>query len=239
MTIALVGSYGDYCPIAVANEVIGDRWSPLVLREIMVGSTRFNDIHRGIPRISRSLLVQRLRQLERDGLVERRERDGEQGVDYVLTPAGADLEPIMWELGKWATRWVFGDPKDEQIDVVHLVWRLHQYTDSEQAPRQRTTVEFRARGPGGGYAWLVFDNGTSTACQIDPGYDVDVIVEAENRELHRWYAGRVSWEDARQSGVIKANGPRRLVTAFPRWFRGSPFSADVRRSLLACEAPVR
>jgi DNA-binding HxlR family transcriptional regulator len=226
-----VGAHHDYCPIAVANEVIGDRWTTLVLREIMVGSHRFNDIHRGIPRISRTSLSQRLRSLERDGLVERRPHDESQAVDYVLTAAGKDLEPIIWELGRWATRWVFGDPVDEQLDAVHLVWRLHQLTNEDFAPKERTTVEFQIRGPGAGRAWLVFDLGASTACQIDPGYEVDLVVRAENRELHRWLLGRTSWTAAIRAGDIELIGPSRLSRVFPRWFHPSHFVDDVRRGM--------
>jgi len=224
--------YADYCPIAVANEVIGDRWNPLILREIIIGSHRFNDIHRGLPRISRTLLAQRLRFLERNGLVERRPHPRGQAVDYVLTDAGRDLEPILWELGRWATRWAFGDPSDEQVDTVHLVWRLHQVTDPERAPQSRTTVAVRTRRPTGS-AWLVFEKGASTACEIDPGYDVDLVVVARNHALHRWFAGRVTWRDACDAGDVELIGPAGLVRGFPRWFRPSPFHADVRRAARA------
>ncbi len=213
-----MSSYGDYCPITIASEVIGDRWSPLVIREIMVGSHRFNDIHRGIPRMSRSLLTQRLRHLERNGIVERTPRPGEQAVDYTLTPAGRALEPILWDLGRWAAAWALGDPTDEQLDTAHLVWRLHQFTDPDNAPTKRTNVQFTTTGPGSGTAWLVFDQGASTACQVDPGYEVDLVVEADNLELHRWHAGRVTWSEALRSGRVSITGPRDLVRAFPTWF---------------------
>lgn len=223
--------YADYCPIAMANEIVGDRWNPLVLRELMVGARRFNDIHRGIPRISRTLLAGRLRSLERHGLVERRPVPGSQAVDYLLTDAGRDLQPILWQLGRWATRWTFGDPPDEVLDTHHLVWRLHQVTDPACAPQQRTTVEILTRGPGSARCWLVFAGGESTACQIDPGYDVDLVLRADNRELHRWFMGRTTWPEARRAGTIELSGPAGLATAFPTWFRPSPFHADVRAAL--------
>lgn len=215
----------DYCPIAVANEVVGDRWNVLVLREIIVGSHRFNEIHRGMPQISRTSLSQRLRHLEQAGMIDRRPVEGSQAVDYVLTPAGQELEPIIWSLGTWAARWMFGDPDDEQLDATHLVWRLHQFTDPETAPRERTTVELRLRGPGAGTAWLVFEHGASTACTIDPGYDVALLVNAENREVHRWFGGRVGWGDACRSGAIELVGPPRLAQAFPTWFITNVFGA--------------
>jgi DNA-binding HxlR family transcriptional regulator len=226
-----VGAYGDYCPIAASIDVIGDRWSPLVLRELMVGSTRFNEIHRGLPRMSRNLLVQRLRMLERNGLVERHPRPGSQMVDYQLTPVGKELEPVLWELGKWAVRWRFDDPVDEQLDTVYLVWRLHQQVDLQRVPERRTTVEFATKGPGGGRAWLVFDRGESTPCQLDPGYEPDVLVQGETKELFRWWIGRATWAEVCDGGEVKLVGDRRLVEAFPTWFLPSLFHAEVREAV--------
>jgi len=223
----VVGSYDDYCPIAIGIEVIGDRWTPLILRELMIGSERFNDIHRGIPRISRSLLSHRLRMLERQGLVERHPRPGAQAVDYRLTAAGADLQPVLWDLGRWATRWVFTEPEEAQMDTIHLVWRLHQCVDPDALPPGRTTVEFLTTGAGSARCWLVFEDRESTACQIDPGYPVDVLVRGETRELLRWFLGRISWSQARASGGIAIAGPAALTRRFPHWFHPSAFAAEV------------
>jgi len=228
-----VESYADYCPIAIANEVIGDRWNPLILREIMVGSRGFNEIHRGIPRISRTLLAQRLRMLEGSGLIVRRPRPEGRAADYVLTDAGSDLQPILWELGRWATRWVFGDPTENQLDTPHLVWRLHQTTDCDRAPRARTTVEFRTHGPGSGRSWLVFEKGASTACQIDPGYEVDLVVMGDNREMHRWLLGWLSFRELRLAGSVRLVGPSRLGRAFSSWFSTSLFARSLRQPALA------
>lgn len=214
----------DYCPITLANEVIGDRWNMLVIREIAVGAHRFNDIHRGMPQISRTTLSQRLKFLERAGIVERRQDESPQVVEYGLTAAGEELEPIIWDLGRWAARWIFGDPDDEQLDAAHLVWRMHQFTDPVTAPTDRTTVEFRVHGPGAGTAWLVFDGGDSTACKIDPGYDVDLLVKAHNRDLHRWRAGRLGWQEVCRDGDVEIVGPTHLTRAFPTWFVSDVFA---------------
>src|SRR5439155_21284927 len=115
-------SYGQYCPVAVAAELLADRWTLLIVRELMVGSHRFNEIERGLPRISRSLLSGRLRQMERAGLVERRPLAVGSGSGYHLTEAGADLKPIVRELGHWAVRWAFADPRDDQLDGGLLLW---------------------------------------------------------------------------------------------------------------------
>ena len=222
-----MASYDEYCPIAVGVEFFGDRWTPLILREIVVGSHRFNEIHRGIPKISRSLLSQRLRQLCRRGLLEREEGGG-QAVEYHLTPAGADLEPIIWALGHWAARWAFGDPEREQLDVAWLVWKMRQHLDPDRLPRRRTTVEFAVTGPTSGRAWLVADRAGSTACQIDPGYEVDLLVRADNAALHRWFVGRAELEHEVDAGHIEFHGPSKLVGAFPTWFVEDPILAEVR-----------
>jgi DNA-binding HxlR family transcriptional regulator len=216
--VGMATTYGEYCPIAVGAEVFADRWTPLVLRELMLGSRRFNDIHRGLPKMNRTLLVQRLRSLERRALVERRCENGGRTVDYVLTESGRELQPIVWSLGEWAARWTFGDPADSELDVAWLVWRLHQKAIPSVLPEGRLVVEFVASGPGGGNAWLVFDDRRATACEIDPGYDVDLVVEGDNRELHRWMLGVTPYREMVRAGAIRLVGPSRLVRGFPKWF---------------------
>jgi DNA-binding HxlR family transcriptional regulator len=222
-----MATYDQYCPIAVGVEFFGDRWTPLVLREIMLGSHRFNEIHRGIPRISRSLLSRRLRELVIRGLAERHE-DGP-GVEYHLTEAGADLAPIIWGLGHWAARWAFGDPDKEQLDVAWLAWRMSQSIDIRRVPARRTTVEIRATGAKGGRAWLVTEPRGATACQVDPAYEVDLLVHGDNASLHRWFAGRSELDAEVDAGRIRLHGPSVLVRGFPTWFTRSPLTHEVRR----------
>lgn len=221
-------SYREYCPIAVGAEFFGDRWTPLILRELILGSRRFNDIHRGLGRMSRTLLTQRLRELERRGIVERTVDDAGRTTDYRLTSAGRDLEPVVWALGHWAARWSFGDPADEELDVGWLVWRLHQSVVSDRLPEARTVVQFILDGPGGGEAWLVLDRGGGTACQIDPGFEVDLVVMGDNREMHRWLLGLRSFRDLRQAGTLRFVGPTRLGRSFESWFLASAFAPTLR-----------
>jgi DNA-binding HxlR family transcriptional regulator len=221
-------SYREYCPIAVGAEFFGDRWTPLILRELILGSSRFNDIHRGLGRMSRTLLIQRLRELERRGIVERTVDDAGRTTEYRLTAAGRELEPVVWALGHWAARWSFGDPADDELDVGWLVWRLHQYVIADHLPVRRTVVQFVLNGPGGGEGWLVLDRGVSTACQIDPGYEVDLVVMGDNREMHRWLLGWRSFRQLRQSGSVRFVGPTRLSRAFPSWFKTSLFAGSLK-----------
>lgn len=216
-----MSTYGEYCPIAAGVECFGDRWTPLILRELIIGSTGFNEIHRGLNRMSRSLLSQRLKELERRGIIER-VSDGK-AVQYHLTQAGRELEPVVWALGRWAMKWAFGDPDDEDLDVGWLVWRLHQQTANDKLPERRTVIQFVVSGPGGGDAWIVLDRGASTACFVDPGFDVDLVVMGDNREMHRWVLDATSYRDLYKNGHIRFVGPSRLTRAFPTWFDTTRF----------------
>jgi DNA-binding HxlR family transcriptional regulator len=224
-------TYREYCPIAVGAEFFGDRWTPLVLRELIMGSHRFNEIHRGLGRMSRTLLSQRLRDLERRGIIARQVGDAQRTIEYHLTPAGHELEPLVWALGHWAVRWSFGEPADEELDAALLVWRLHQFAVAKSLPDKRTVVQFVLDGPGGGEAWIVLDRGESTACQFDPGYEVDLVVAGDNREMHRWLLGWVSLADLQRTGRVRLVGPTRLRRAFTTWFDISPFGRSIRHSV--------
>jgi DNA-binding HxlR family transcriptional regulator len=213
-------SYGEYCPIAMGAEAIGDRWTPLVLRELICGSERFSDIHRGVPRMSRTLLSQRLRQLERIGVVERTKSGG-----YRLTPAGRDLEQVVWGLGDWAMQWLLGDPERKAYDAAHLMWRVRQGVIDEALPERRVVVQFDFPGAQRGRrVWLLLDPGGSTVCERDEGFEVDLWVEADIREFLRVWMGRSTWADAVAAGALTFHGPRDLIRAFPSWFALSPFA---------------
>jgi DNA-binding HxlR family transcriptional regulator len=225
-----VHGYGQYCPVAVGTELVADRWTVLVVRELMVGAHRFNDIERGLPRISRSLLVDRLRRLERAGIVERRPLPGGRASEYHLTPAGRDLERVVWSLGEWAVRWSFADPREDQIDGGLLLWRFRQGVRLDRVPAGRTVVRFRLTGERPLSAWLVIRPDEASVCLRHPGFGEDLVVTADNRELHRVWLGRTSIGKAMAAGLVRLEGPPPLVRGFPRWFAWSPFSPTVRRA---------
>lgn len=213
-------TYAEYCPIAMGAEAIGDRWTPLVLRELICGSTRFSEIHRGVPRMSRTLLAQRLKQLERQEIIERRS-----GPTYHLTPAGKDLEAVIWSLGDWANQWLLSDPAKEHLDGAHLMWRVRQRVVEEALPDRRVVVEFRfPAAQRGRLIWLLLDPAGVSVCQRDEGFEVDLSVTADIGEFMRIWMGRSTWEDALGSGNLAIEGPRELVRAFPKWFALSPFA---------------
>jgi DNA-binding HxlR family transcriptional regulator len=223
-------SYTDYCPISIGADVLGDRWTPLVIRELMVGASGFNEIHRGIPRISRTLLAQRLRQLERMNLVSRVAAERGRAGRYVLTPAGDALTPIVWAMGHWAAEWMFGDPTDDDCDGLSLIWRLHQHAIPSKLPSTRTIVHLVLTGTGGAEGWLDIDRAGVTVCKDDQGHDVDLAVEADTAQMHRWLVGRAQFRDLVSKGDARLLGPSRLARAFPTWFNMTLFSEGLRRA---------
>jgi DNA-binding HxlR family transcriptional regulator len=225
-----VTRYTDYCPIGTGIEVLGDRWTPLVIREMSIGSTGFNEIHRGIPRISRTLLSQRLRTMERRGLVCREAAARGQSVRYTLTDAGQALVPIVWEIGQWAARFLYTDPTEQNCDGLSLLWRMHQRADDANLPKTRTVVHVILTGVGGTEGWLDIDRDGMTVCKEDQGKDVDLVVEADTGHMYKWLSGIVPFRELVTAGRVRLIGPSRLARAFPTWFTPSALGEELRQS---------
>ena len=219
----------EYCPIACGVEVLGDRWTPLIIRELMVGARRFNEIHRGLPRASRSLLAQRLRDLERRGLLDHTAGGPGLAGAYQLTPAGQALTPIVWAMGHWAAEWVFGDPTDDDIDGLSLIWRTHQFAIPAKLPETRTVVHLVLTGAGGAQGWLDIQRPGITVCKDDQGLTVDLALEADTAQMQRWLLGLVPFRDLLANGHARFLGPSRLAKAFPTWFDTTVYSPGLRR----------
>src|SRR5688572_19106488 len=202
--------YGQFCPVARASEVFGERWTPLVVRELMCGSTHFNDIRRGMPRISTTLLAQRLRKLKELGIVERVRCDG--GVEYRLTASGEQLRPIVMALGHWGARWIGSRLKREELDVGLLMWDIRRFARRELFPAdRRVVVQFRFADARQGERswWLVVENGEVDLCRDDPGHEVTLIVESTVRALTEIWAGDLLPEQALDSRKLRVlGGPR-------------------------------
>ncbi len=220
----------EYCPIACAVEVLGDRWTPLVVRELMIGAHGFNEIHRGIPRISRSLLAQRLRRLERRGLLTHENGGPGRSGTYRLTAIGEALTPIVWAMGHWAAEWVFGDPTDDDRDGLSLIWRMHQFGVPTTLPATRTVVHLVLTGPGGAQAWLDIERPGITVCKDDQGLAVDLALEADTAQMQRWLLGRVAFRDLVANGHARFVGPTRLAKAFPTWFDTTVYAEAFERA---------
>jgi DNA-binding HxlR family transcriptional regulator len=225
--------YGQYCPVALGSEVIGDRWTPLILREMVIGSTRFNDIERGLPGISRTLLGQRLRHLERKGVLQRRPAAAGRGSEYHLTPAGLELEQVLMSLGEWAVRWMFTEPTPPVVDPVTLTWWMHRRVDLDRLPDRRVVVEFDYQGPQATHIWLILDRGEPSVCQKHPGFDSDLVVVTDPVAFMRVFAGIVTLARAIDDGSVDILGPPALVRSFGTWFLWSPFKPAVQERVAA------
>jgi DNA-binding HxlR family transcriptional regulator len=225
-----VTRYTDYCPIGTGIEVLGDRWTPLMIREMSVGATGFNEIHRGIPRISRTLLSQRLRTMENRGLLHRESGARGRSSRYTLTDAGQALVPVVWSIGQWAARWLYTDPTEGNCDGLSLLWRMHQRADDANLPKMPIVVHVILTGVGGTEGWLDIDRDGMTVCKQDQGKDVDLVVQGDTGQMYKWLAGILPFRDLVGSGHVRLIGPSRLARAFPTWFTDAPFGEELRRS---------
>ena len=227
-----VKDYVQYCPVALASSVIAERWTPLIIRELVIGGRRFNEIDRGLPGISRTLLKQRLDYLERKGVVDRVEV-AQGGHEYHLTPAGRDLEGVIMAVGEWAVRWMFSEPEPREVDPVTLTWWMSRRVVTEALPPDRTVLEFDYRGSDETRIWLVIERGETSVCTDPPGFDVDLVLTTEPVDLMRVFSGITTYPEALSSGTLAVSGPRRLTRALPHWFAWSPFAPAVRERLSA------
>ena len=220
-------SYHQFCPVAKAMELLDERWTLLIVRELVTGSEHFNDLRRGVPRMSPTLLSKRLGQLVRAGLVERREDGGD--VRYVLTPAGRELQPVVEAIGVWGIRWI-GEIGDEDLDPKLLLWDMHRNVDHAAIPAGRTVIQFAFHDVPASTRdwWLVLTAQDADVCDADPGYPVAVTVTGSLRRMVEIWRGDVSWADALRSGAVTIAGPAALRRAVPRWFTLSAFAPVTR-----------
>lgn len=222
-------SYAQFCPIAKASEVIGRRWMLLVLRELLCGSRQFNDIHRGVPKMSRTLLTKRLSELEEEGLVERRTAAGGYP-EYHLTAAGEALRPIVVELGGWGKRWVGTGVAPQDLDAGVLMWDVQRRIERERLPDRRVVVYFRFTDapPKHRDFWLVLENVAVDLCLKDPGYDPELYVTTDVETFTKIWLGDIALDRALRADTLTVSGPSRLRRQFPNWLGLSLF-AGVRR----------
>lgn len=219
--------YGQFCPVAKAAEILDQRWMLLVVRELVAGSDRFNDIHRGVPRMSRNLLAKRLRQLVDEGLVERHEEDGVP--HYRLTAAGGELRAVIEALGEWGARWV-NSLASEDLDPAFLMLDMQRSIDRGALPDGQTVLEvsFTDLDPEIARWWLLLAHDEVEVCTEDHGFDVDVAIEAEIRRFVRLWRGDVGWNDVLRSDHVRIHGPAHLRRQVPDWLELSHFSSVSR-----------
>ncbi|HEU5456415.1 MAG TPA: helix-turn-helix domain-containing protein [Nocardioides sp.] len=220
-------SYAQYCPVAKATEVLGDRWTLLIVREMLGGASGFNELQRGLPGISRSVLTDRMRALERAEVVVRRTGPKGRTLDYRLTPAGRDLQPVVQAIGEWGATWSFTEPRADELDPDLLIVWMARHVDRGQLPPDRTVVKFDFREPSRRY-WMVLEPAEVSVCLQHPGFDVDLEVDVDTATLYLVYLGRVELVGAIRAGLLTMTGPRGLQSGFRRWFTWSAFAPASR-----------
>jgi len=227
--VVRMGSYYQFCPVSKAVELLDERWTLLIVRELLAGSIHFNQLRRGVPRMSPTLLSKRLARLVQAGII-RREGDG-QDVAYRLTAAGEELRPVVEALGAWGMRWI-GELGDADLDPKLLLWDLSRHVDPGTIPAGRTVVSFRFDDVGAKLRdwWVVMTASEVDVCDFDPGYGVDVSLAGPLRRMVEVWRGDLPWSQALRTGSIELAGPAALRRSVPQWFPPSMFAAVPRVS---------
>jgi DNA-binding HxlR family transcriptional regulator len=213
-----MGTYGQYCPIARASEILAERWTPLLIRNLMFGADSFVELARGLPGMSRSMLAKRLGELERANVITASPRPSGRGKTYHLTPAGRDLGAVITALGDWGERWL--EVTTEHTDPGFALWSWTRVQLNHDAlPEQRTVVAFAFpdQPPTNRRYWLLAEHHDASLCYSDPGGHPDATVTADSAAFVDWHRGRLRWDDALRSGSIHIRGPHHLTHALPRW----------------------
>jgi DNA-binding HxlR family transcriptional regulator len=228
--------YGQYCPVAKSLEILGDHWTLLIVRELLTGARHFNELERGLPRISRALLASRLRHLQHAGIIDKYLGGvGRNTTEYQLTQSGRELFAVVGALRTWGEAWAFGDPEPAELDPVLLMWRLRSQVDRDQLPDHRVVVQFDFYGPTftsveKGSFWLILTKADVTLCVTDPGFEVDLIVTADLATFYRLWGGRITYTAALDRYRVSVDGAPSFARAFPRWFGWSAITLSPARS---------
>lgn len=221
-----MNGYGQFCPIAKASEVVSERWTILVIRELGAGSDSFNDLRKGLPLMSPSLLSTRLKSLERAGVIDRRQNS--KGVRYQLTEAGEELATIVWQLGTWGQRWIRSKLGKDDLDPSLLMWDIHRTMKTDYFKARRTTLLFEFSDYTSKLRrwWLVVTNGEVDVCMKDPGYNVDLHITSSVKTLTRYWMGDISMSKALREKLMNLSGDAGLKRDIKQWLRQN-YYADV------------
>jgi len=224
------GSYKQFCPVAMAAEILCTRWTVVLLRELIVGSTRFNDLRRGVPRMSPALLSQRLKELEAANVISRTPSSTEPGVfEYHLTKAGRELEPLVQAFGVWGQRWVDSELSLQHLDAPFLMWDMRRNLNPDPLPQRRSVIQFQypALPPGTRSWWLIVDPEAGVdLCSIDPGFDVDLYVSTDLRTMTAIWMGLDTVRAALGSERMHLTGNRQLAAKMQNWLGLTPFAKE-------------
>jgi DNA-binding HxlR family transcriptional regulator len=220
-----MNGYGQFCPVARASEIFAERWTPLVLREVISGHHHFNEILKGLHGISPSVLGQRLRALERAGILEAHANPAGRGSTYHMSPAGMPLAEVVRALGIWGQEWL--ELKREDLDPDFLMWQIFQHLQQDKLPADKRVVRFDFKGVRKSY-WLVLKRGDPDLCYSDPGFGEHLMVRADLETLTRVYLGELELNAAWATGLVEVDGPRDVVKSMAAWFPVSGFARYAR-----------
>ena len=226
--MAVRSGYGQFCPVAMAAEVACSRWTILILRELLSGSTRFNDLRRGVPKMSPTLLSRRLKELETAGVIETRPTGQPGIVDYCLTRSGEELRDVVMSLGTWGQRWVEARLTFQNLDPSLLMWDMRRRLDPKPLPDRRSTIRFEYLDLPSNRRnwWLVVDDGEVDLCSVDPGHLVDLHVTCPLRCMTAIWMGLASVKGELDSGRLELHGDRKLAQRMQQWLGLSPFAVE-------------
>ena len=221
--LLMKSGYGEFCPIAKASEIFATRWTPLILRELMHGAHNFNDIHRGVPLISRALLAERLRQLKEHGIVDKKPRRDGSGYEYWLTPAGHAFHDALRALAHWGLSYARDRLSAVDLNPGLLMWRMRRRADTKALPEHRVVVRFEFSGVPASRTklrimWLILEQSGVDVCLKDPGFPVDLTVQGDVAVLIAIYLGHASWQ-AMVGKQISIEGDSRMAQQLPTWLR--------------------
>ncbi len=224
------GGYGQFCPLSMASEILCTRWTTLVIRELLSGTTRFNELRRGVPRMSPALLSKRLKELERAGVIETA-RPKKGVVEYRLSKAGEELRPVIMGMGSWGQRWVESELSLRNLDPSLLMWDMRRNLKPEPLPPKRCTIQFQY--PELPQAkqnwWLVVDAGTVDLCIFDPGFEIDLLVTGSLKSMTAVWMGISKVRREIEAGNLALDGDPQIAKAMQQWLGLSPFAAEPRR----------
>lgn len=223
-----MNKYGQYCPTARAVEILGDRWTLLIVRDLLSGAQHFNELERGLPGIPRALLTNRLRRLQQVGAILKQSEPGGRRTCYQLTPAGLELYPVIESLTRWGAKWAFGEPEPGELNPVLLLWWMRDLAKRDELPRRRVVIEFNFRQVRPKRFWLVLQPGDVSVCVKHPGFDTDMLVEADLATLYEILFGRITFGRAIREEQLVIDSTPGLIEGFPQWFALSPAAGIVQ-----------
>ena len=217
--------YGQFCPVAKAADIIGERWTVLILRELLLGTTRYNDFQRGLPRISPTILSKRLKTLEEKGLVVRRRPAGQKGYEYHLTAGGRELEPLIDHLAVWGMRWARGQMTDADLDVEFLMWDLQRRLRTDRLPDGETVLGFTFDDLDKFRNWWIVASGEGVdLCTKHPGKEIDLQITTEVLTMVQVWNGDLDLRTVLREKRIRTRGRAHLVKTMAEWLGISPYA---------------